>query len=222
MRFSDGACARSFLSMVMLLVCSLPATAAAAEPLVLRYAAGEDYQIIPEPIEYAGDDIPVVEFFLYSCSHCYALDPAVAEWKKTLPDDVAFRRVPVIFGQGGRFYARLFYTEKALGVFDRLHAKIFDAIHRQGRDLSNFAAARAFFEAHGVDGDHFAKIFNSPAIDEKIARAAQLMRAFRVRAVPSLGVAGQYWVSGIMAGGNKAMFDVAEYLVSKTRSARGK
>src|SRR5699024_1333665 len=107
-------------------------------------------------------------------------------------------RVPVVFGNGGRFYARLFYTEQALGVQERLHAKIFAAIHRQGRDLSTVAAARALFVANGVDGDRFARVFNSPAVDRKVARAAQLMRAFRVRAVPSFGVAGRYWVSGRM------------------------
>lgn len=208
---------RPALLALMLLCGALLATTAMAQSLVVRYLPGEHYQPIPEPVEYAGDAIPVIEFFLYSCPHCYALDDAMTEWQKTLPDDVAFRRVPVVFGAGGRAYARLFYTEKILGVFDQMHAKIFDAIHNQGKRLSNFEAARAFFVAHGVDGERFEKVYNSPEVDKKVARAFELMRAFQVRAVPSLGVAGQYWVTGVMAGSNEAMFDVAEYLISKSR-----
>lgn len=212
-----GACAPRF-ALLLLLPAIVYAATTMAEPLVLRYRAGDDYRTIPEPIDRAGDRIPVIEFFLYSCPHCYAFDSDVTQWRNTLPPNVAFRRVPVVFGNNGRFYARLFYTEKALGVFDRLHGKIFDAIHRQGRDLSTLAAARAFFAAHGVSGERFAKIFNSPAIDRKVAHAIQLARAFRVRAVPSIGVAGRYWITGAMAGSNKAMLAVAGYLVSKLRS----
>lgn len=188
-----------------------------AEPLVARYLPGEHYQPIDKPIVYSGERIPVIEFFLYSCPHCYALDSAVTEWQQSLPEDVSFRRVPVLYRADGRFYARLFYTEKALGVLDRLHAKIFAAIHTQGKRLDNFQAAQAFFEANGVDGERFKTVFNSPAIDKKIARAAQLMRAFKVRSVPSLGVAGRYWINGRMAGSNEAMFDVAEFLLRRTR-----
>lgn len=190
--------------------------AAAAQPL--RYLPGEHYQPIDNPVDYAGDKIPVIEFFLYSCPHCYALDDTVTQWRQSLAEDVAFRRVPVLFGAGGRFYARMFYTAKILGVLDRVHADIFDAIHQQGMRLADMGAARAFFEAHGVDGERFGKVFNSPAVDKKIGRAAQLMRAFKVRAVPSLGVAGRYWVTGRMAGSNEAMFEVAEYLIQRTRA----
>lgn len=189
----------------------------ASQPLVMRYLPGQDYQPIDNPVDHAGDKIPVIEFFLYSCPHCYALDDAVKDWQRTLPDDVAFRRVPVLFGADGRSYARLFYTEKILDVFDRLHSKIFDAIHQQGMNLADFEAARQFFVAHGVDGERFKKVYNSPAVDKKVARAAQLMRAFKVRAVPSLGVAGHYRVTGRMAGSNEAMFAVADYLIQRAR-----
>lgn len=205
------------LALVTLIVVGTPA--AAQESLVRRYLPGQDYQRIAEPVDYEGDRIPVIEFFLYGCPHCYALDAKVTRWQNKLPDDVVFRRVPVIFGADGRFYARLFYTARILGVLDRVHAKIFDTIHQRHKPLTNLAAARAFFRAQGVDGSRFTRVFNSPAVDRKIARAAQLMRAFHVRAVPSLGVAGRYWISGRMAGSNDAMFDVAAYLLRRTGAA---
>lgn len=222
-----GCCASWLVVLVLLLVAPVQAqpvlaeTATPAQPQAPAYVAGEDYQVLAQPLSAPADDtIHVAEFFLYSCPHCYALDAAVTDWAATLPADVVFRRVPVVFGNGGRFYARLYYTAQALGVLERLHAKIFAAIHRQGRDLSTLAAARALFVANGVAGDSFAKTFNSPAIDKKVAHAVELMRAFQVRAVPSIGVAGRYWISGSMLGSNEAMFDVADYLIRQTRSSR--
>jgi len=201
----------------LLLCAAIIGSTANAEPLVARYLPGEHYQLIDAPVAYSGDRMPVIEFFLYSCPHCFALDAAVTRWQQSLPDDVSFRRVPVLYQAAGRFYARLFYTAKTLGVLERMHAKIFAAIHTQGKRLDNFQAARALFVANGVNGERFKVAFNSPAIDKQIAHAAQLMRAFAVRSVPSLGVAGRYWINGRMAGSNEAMFDVAEFLLQKTR-----
>src|SRR5699024_225015 len=94
---------------IVLLLCSVFAAGATAGPLLWRYVAGEHYQVIAQPLAHDGDHITVIEFFLYSCPHCYALDARVTQWAQKLPADVAFRRVPVVFGNGGRFYARLFY-----------------------------------------------------------------------------------------------------------------
>jgi len=202
---------------VLVLIClSLPV---AAQPL--RYLSGEHYQPLETPVTHAEDGrIHVVEFFLYSCPHCYALDGVVQQWQRQLPQDVVFRRVPVVFDNSSRFYARLFYTERELGVFDQLHGRIFDAIHRHDRKLGNLAGARAFVEKQGIDGERFERVLNSPAIDQRVARAEQLTRAYRVRAVPSLGVAGRYRITGRMAGGNEAMFDVADYLIERRRDRR--
>lgn len=213
-------CVRHGVLAVVVVLAATWASAGAEQALPRRYVPGQDYQRLVDPVDYDGKRIPVIEFFLYGCPHCYALDSVVAQWQRNLPDDVVFRRVPVIFGADGRFYARLFYTAEILGVLHRVHEKIFETIHQRHKDLTNLAAARAFFHAQGVDSERFVRVFNSPAVDRKIARAARLMRAFNVRAVPSLGVAGRYWITGRMAGSNQAMFDVAEYLLRRTRAVR--
>jgi thiol:disulfide interchange protein DsbA len=41
--------------------------------------------------------VEVVEFFWYSCPHCFALEPLVEQWLARLPPDVSFRRAPAAF-----------------------------------------------------------------------------------------------------------------------------
>lgn len=204
-------------ALLLLMFCG----AAAAQGLVSRYVEGEHYKVAETPVPQPDDGkVHVVEFFLYSCPHCYHLEPGLAKWRKTLPDDVDFSRVPVLFGAGGQKYARLYYTAEQLGVLEDVHGKIFDAIHKDGQRLLSESAMRDFMEGQGVDGARFAKVFESEAISDKVREAGETMRAYQVRATPSMGVAGRYYVSGRTAGNNDRMFDVVDYLIRKTRSQK--
>ncbi|RJS92544.1 thiol:disulfide interchange protein DsbA/DsbL [Salinisphaera sp. Q1T1-3] len=207
----------SVLTGVMLL--AMFATAH-AQSLVTRYVAGDDYQVVanaPEP----GKDGPihVTEFFAYSCPHCYHFEPRLERWVSK-HQGIEFDRVPVLFGEGGMSYARLYYTERALGVTDSLHKAIFDAIHQDGQPLATAAAQRAFLVAHGVDGKRFDAVYNSDAVSAKVRAVADRMRHFRVTAVPSMAVGDRYWVSGRLAGDNTRMLDVVDYLVVQAKARR--
>lgn len=205
-------------TLIALLLLTMAGVAGAQGLMVSRYVAGEHYKVADQPVPQPDDGkIHVVEFFLYSCPHCYHLEPKLEAWRKQLPDDVEFSRVPVLFGGAGQAYARLYHTAVALGVIDAVHADIFDAIHRQGRSLTSEAAMRAFMIAHGVDGARFEKVYESQAITDELRADARWMRALQVTATPSLGVAGRYWISGRTAGSNQAMLDVADYLIKQAR-----
>src|SRR5690606_21138887 len=54
----------------------------------------------PPQATEAGDKIEVLDFFQYGCPHCRAMEPLVAKWVPTLPDDVVVRRIPVAFNAG--------------------------------------------------------------------------------------------------------------------------
>ena len=68
-------------------------TGASAEPRL-----DKDYRIITpaQPTE-TGNKIEVIEFFYYGCPHCFDLEPYLKRWKSSMPKDVAFRLVPVVF-----------------------------------------------------------------------------------------------------------------------------
>lgn len=207
-------------ALVIALVSLLLAAAATAQ-IPSRYMAGADYKKLPEPAETSsGEQIEVIEFFLYTCPHCHAFDPQVQAWADKLADDVYFHRVPVLFGRNGDVYARMFYSAKILGVLDKLHAKIFDAIHEQGKPLNDAEAIRAFFVAHGVSGKAFDRVFHSDKVDAKLAAAKSLMRSYGVISVPSLGVNGRYWINAKQAGSHKTMLNIADYLLQRTRNQR--
>lgn len=202
------------IALIGLLALVVPALASAQLPS--RYVAGEHYTELSGSVaNTGGDQVEVIEFFLYGCPHCHDFEPQLTDWVQELPEGVTFKRVPVTFGPAGPTYARIFYTAKSLGVLDELHSDIFDAIHEDDRPLMKEDDIRAFFVEHGVSGDEFDQTFNGDAVDKKINAATVQMQGHQVTSVPSLGVDGRYWINKRQAGGNQAMLDVADYLVER-------
>jgi len=70
-----------------------------------------------------------VSSFLVRLPACYAIDPLVESWKKTKPAYITFSRVPVMWSEGHRSTARLYYTLESLGKLDQLHGEVFKEIH---------------------------------------------------------------------------------------------
>jgi protein dithiol oxidoreductase (disulfide-forming) len=167
--------------------------------------------------------IEVVELFWYGCPHCYQLEPQLATWVKKLPGNVVFRRVPGIarpdWAAGGRAY----YAMEALGVAEKLHAPLFDAIHKQHSVKPNDDAALIDWitKQSGLDRKKVEEAYNSFSVNTKVMRATQIFRASGATGVPALIIEGKYLTSSSLAGGNEEALKVADYLIEKARKEKG-
>ena len=133
---------------------------------------GQEYARIknPLPVE-AGSKIEVIEFFSYGCPHCADLEPVMQGWMKTIPSDVAFVRVPVMFQDRWVVLAKIYYTLDALGVEQRLSPEVFVAIHKSGANLSSEKTFFDWAESKGLDRKKVEDMYNSFAIAGKMNRA---------------------------------------------------
>ena len=184
--------------------------------------AGTDYQVLEAraPVEAPAGKIEVVEFFWYSCSHCNAFEPTLSDWIKKLPKDVAFRRVPVAFNDSFVPQQKLFYTLESMGLLDKLHAKVFAAIHVEKLNLSKAEAIVEWVGKNGVDQAKFVKEYNSFGVVTKAQKGSQLQNAYKVEGVPALGVAGQFYTDGSMARSMERALLVVQSLVDDLRGKR--
>ena len=183
---------------------------------------GADYRTLekPAPMEAAANKIEVVEFFWYSCPHCNAFEPLLQDWSKRIPPDISLRRVPAAFRDDMVPQQRLFYALEAMGKLDELHVKVFDAIHKEHVDLTRQQGMAEWLAKQGVDAPKFVEIYNSFAISARARRATDLQNAYDVEGVPSFGVAGRWYVDGVMTAGNPRMLQVVEALVGQVRKTR--
>ncbi len=194
-----------------------PARAQARKP-----ESGFDYQTLRKAaaVEAPAGSIEVVDFFWYGCPHCHAFEPTLEAWIARLPKDIVVRRVPVGFRDAFVPQQRLFYTLSAMGIVDKLHAKVFSAIHNEKLDLSRGAAITEWVGQQGVDKTRFAELFASPQMHAAAGRATQLQDAYSVEGVPALGVAGRFYTDGAMASSMQRALQIVDYLVAEVRAGR--
>ncbi|MBZ9539902.1 thiol:disulfide interchange protein DsbA/DsbL [Modicisalibacter tunisiensis] len=184
--------------------------------------AGEDYKVLDTPVETSVPDgqIEVTEVFWYGCPHCYAFEKPLNAWVAELPDDVTFMRVPATMGDTWTAHARAFYAAKSLGILDKVHDDFFDAIHKDGRHLTDPEKVAEFFSHYGVTKDEALKALDSFGVKSELNQAHARMRGYQIMGVPALIVDGHYVVTPQSAGSLENMPRVADALIDKVREQR--
>lgn len=209
-------------AVLRLLLATLCFALAWSVPAHAELVLGKQYTLISpaQPTE-TGNNIEVLEFFSYACPHCNDLDPTLNAWVKKLPKDVTFRRLPAVFSDTYMIYARIFYTVEAMGMLDKLHPAIFNAVHGQRINLANENTLLEWVAKQGVDSQKFSTMYASFSVMSKTQRAKQLTRAFAITGVPSVAVEGKYLTSPAQANGNEQLLPVLDDLIKKARQERG-
>ena len=190
--------------------------------LAQKLEAGTDFQVLDPraPVEAPAGKIEVVEFFWYSCSHCNAFEPSLEAWSAKLPKDVVLRRVPVAFRDDFVPQQRLYFALEAMGLVDKLHAKVFAAIHVEKQNLARGDAIVEWVAKQGVDKAKFTEQYNSFSVATKASRGTQLQNAYKVEGVPALGVAGRFYTDGSMAKSMGRALQVVDSLIASTRGQK--
>ncbi|MGE0383915.1 MAG: thiol:disulfide interchange protein DsbA/DsbL [Gammaproteobacteria bacterium] len=213
------------LSGIVLVLASLLGPVAAA-----AYEEGRDYvRISPsQPTQAPAGKFEVVEFFWYGCPHCFRFEPIVNQWAAAKPADIEFRRVPAVFNDIWATHARTYYAAQELGVLDKIHKPLFDAIHVQRRQLFSQDTVTAFVGELGVDKAKFAAAYKSVSVEGKVRQALALLRGSAITGVPCMVVNGKYRVSAAAPGDGRSeedtqreMLKVVEFLVDKERKESG-
>jgi thiol:disulfide interchange protein DsbA len=186
------------------------------------FRSGKDYITLERPVatEAGNGKIEVLEFFWYSCPHCNQFEPAFEQWAKNAPKDVVVRRVPVAFRDDFVPQQRLYYTLEAMNLVEKMHIRVFTAIHGEKLMLNSDAAVLAWAEKQGIDKTKFEQAYKSFGVATKAKRAVQLQNDFKIEGVPSLGVAGRFYIDGTLAGSMPRALQVADALIAQSRQSR--
>ncbi len=182
---------------------------------------GTEFDAVAQPITTENvAKIEVMEIFWYGCPHCYHMEEPLNAWVKKLPSDVYFKRVPGLPNASWAPMAKAFYAMETLGVSDKLHTKLFEAIHKtKTLNPTDEAAAIAWVTAQsGLDKLKVEQAFKSFTTNTNLNRAAQLFRASGATGVPTLVIDGKYITSATQAGGNEQALKVADYIIGNVRS----
>jgi thiol:disulfide interchange protein DsbA len=167
----------------------------------------------PVPTNVEKGKVEVLEFFWYGCPHCYTLEPHMDEWKKRKPENVELRLVPAPLNPGWTPHTQFFYAAEALGVVDKLHKPLFDAMHKEKRKIYDKNALIDFAAEQGVDKKAFTDAWNSFGVFVKVQQAKKLGNRYHLSGVPAVAINGKYKTSASLAGNYQNMIKIIDELI---------
>jgi thiol:disulfide interchange protein DsbA len=153
------------------------------------------------------------------------------ELKQALPSNAVLTYLPASFnpGEDWPMFQVAFCTAQALGVAERTHDAMFDAVWKTGElaivDSASGRikdhlptledAARFYNRRAGVAVDNFLSTAKSFAVDTKVRSAEDAIQAYRVDRTPTIVVNGKYRLQVESAGGTEQLIELVKWLVAK-------
>jgi len=189
----------------------------------------------PQQTTVPSGKAEVMEVFSYGCPACNAFQPVMEKLRRSLPANAQLVYLPAAFNpaEDWPMFQRAFLAAQALGIAERTHQAMFDAVWKTGelgitvpetnrlkQPLPSIAdAARFYARVAGVDPQQFLAMANSFGIDSKMRAADAQILAMHVDATPTLIVNGKYRVIRDELKSNDELIELVKYLVAKDSGA---
>jgi thiol:disulfide interchange protein DsbA len=218
------------LMKIALVVAGLCAATAFASPTAPRNGAEYLTLKTPQPVQAQGKKVEVIEFFMYHCPACYALEPDMLTWVKQQGDNIQFRRIHLPLTGDNDPEAHMFLTLEAMKLEEQLHAKILTTWHVERRRLKSDADNIDWAVKNGIDKDKFTTMYNSFAVMTRLKNAGRVAATYEVNSTPTLVVDGRWVTNPTMVDGsnpgtprqqlNAATLQVLDALVAQARAGK--
>ena len=148
-------------------------------------------EFTPQQTIHTGKKIKVVEVFWYGCSRCYSFERHVEKWLTEKEDYIEFVRIPGALGENWLPHARAYYVAEKLGVIEKIHRPLFDAIHEEKRKILDKESLRDFFAEYGVDESKFDELYHSKEVGLDVERSYAFGQRYGIRGVPAIIINGK-------------------------------
>ena len=203
---------------------------AAAAP---AWVEGRNYFLVPQPqpTHLPTGKVLVTEVFSYACPACNQFRPYMQKLAKSLPPNAVVDYVPASFNasEDWPMFQLAYLTAQTLGIADRTHEAMYDAVWTTGELATTDAgagtlkarmptiedAARFYQKQAGVPAAKFLETAKSFGVDTQVRHDEDLMRAYAIDSTPTVIVNGKYRVTPQTAGGAQQMVDLVLFLVHK-------
>lgn len=211
----------------------LAGTATAATSFV----AGKHYSVLPQAqrTTVAPGKVEVMEVFSYGCPACNHFRPTMKKLKAALPANAQLVYLPASWHpeENWLVFQRAFITAQSLGLADKTHDAIFEAIWTTGelgifeKDSQKIKSrlpsiediARFYQRVTGTKAADFVNASKSFSVDLKARQADSQIMAMQVSGTPTLVVNGKYRVNNEAFEKTDDIIDLVKFLVAKESPA---
>jgi protein dithiol oxidoreductase (disulfide-forming) len=182
-----------------------------------RFVEGVNYVKLnlPQPVSTKPGKVEVIEFFSYACIHCFNLQPFMDQWVAKKPANAELVLKHVAFNPTFEMWARAFYAAQALGIAQKSHDAAFNAIFKEHQTLTNMDSIAQMYSKFGVDANKFLNTATSANVTAQIDAVTKSLPLYAVDGTPTIVVGGKYQFDVVKAGGDQAVPDLINFLVTQ-------
>ena len=223
---------RLLLSLVAL-TATVAAPVSQAQPV--KWVAGKHYTLIPvQRTQVPAGKIEVLEVFSYGCPACNSFRPVMKQLQTTLPKNAQLAYLPASWNKAENWpvLQRAYLTALTLGIADRTHEAMYDAIWTTGElgvvepggqrlkvNLPTMEDHAKFYQrVAGVKPQDFINATKSYSVDLKIRQAEAQIKAMGILSTPTLVVNGKYRINNDQMRTSE-MVELVKFLVAKESAA---
>jgi len=217
--------------LVAMLAITVAGLAAAASVQAQNWVAGKHYSVIPtQRTNVPAGKVEVMEVFSYGCPACNSFLPTMKKLKAALPANAQLVYLPASWNKAENWplFQRAYLTAQSLGVAEKAHEGMFQAIWTTGelgvtepsgrlkKKLPTIEETARFYErVTGVKASDFVAASKSFGVDLKIRQADSQITAMQVPSTPTLVVNGKYRVNNENIQTPEQIIDLVKFLVAK-------
>jgi thiol:disulfide interchange protein DsbA len=201
------------------------------------FVAGKHYSVLPQAqrTNVAAGKVEVMEVFSYGCPACNHFRTFMKKLKAVMPANAQLVYLPASWSAAENWptFQRAFLTAQSLGIADKAHEAMFDAIWTTGelgvvdmktqriktRLPSIEDIARFYERTTGVKSADFVNASKSFSVDLKMRQADGQITAMQVPSTPCLVVAGKYRINNDAFKSDEEILGVVKFLVEKETPA---
>jgi len=201
------------------------------------WVAGRNYVLL-NPVQHtrvAAGSVEVLEVFSYGCPACNSFQPVIHRLERSLPAGAQMAFLPASFSpaEDMPMFQRAFFAAQSLGVAEKVHQGMFDAVWKTG-ELAVFDpiarrlrsplptledAARCYGRLTGISATKFLQAARSFSVDLKVRTADAQIHDMHVPGTPCLVVNGKYRVELDTLSSADDIIHLVQFLVDKEKSA---
>jgi thiol:disulfide interchange protein DsbA len=228
---------RTLISLAALAAAALAGNVALAQPV--KWQPGKHYTLIPpQRTQVPAGKVEVMEVFSYGCPACNTFRPVMKQLASGLPKNAQVVYLPASWNKAENWptFQRAYLTALSLGIADKAHEAMYDAIWTTGelgiadpktRRLKSTLPtiediARLYQRVTGVKAQDFVNASKSFGVDLKIRQAEQQITAMQISGTPTLVVAGKYRINNDHFSTVDEIVEAVKFLVAKESAAVAK
>ncbi len=214
-----------------MILTGLMLAAAGAARAAVPWTEGQHYfELRPAmPTAVAPGKVEVLEVFSYACPACNHYYPLVDRIRAALPAGVQWRFLPAAWHpeEDWKVFQRAYFAALSLGIADRTHDRIFDAVWKTGElatmdgnrpksPLPSLADVAQYYERMAnLKPGEFLGAAHSFSVDAEMREADAQIIAYRADSTPTLIINGKYRVTPQSAGGDEQLIALTKWLVEQ-------